>query len=61
MQFERWLWIEVVMIIAYISGGALYILISKIKKASLFMSAPARDDIQDPDFVDKNMMMIDTT
>ena len=39
-RFEMWLFIEMLIIGAYICGGAVYILMSKIKKAAFTLDTP---------------------
>ena len=40
-KFELWLYFELLMFISYIAGGALYILIYKIKQPCLYIEPPA--------------------
>ena len=62
-MFDMWLWIELVMMVANIFGGALYIFFSKCTPVTLFLDAPERQNKGLPitDFVDKSIFMIDTT
>ena len=63
IRFEMWLFIELLMIGAYICGGALYLFMSKIKKPAFTLDTPTSSDnveLDNLDFIERNMFMIDT-